>query len=54
MLVSSYIITHAAQQNLLENRNNTNFNFTNQLNIDYLMSAIEKIYAELEKLKNEH
>lgn len=56
MLVSQYIITHAAQQNLIENRskeyiNSSNRNSKNE--IEYLLEAVRKIYEELEKLKNE-
>ena len=57
MLVSQYIITHAAQQNLIENRskevdiNSSNQNSKNE--IEYLLEAVRKIYEELEKLKNE-
>lgn len=54
MLVSQYIITHAAQQNLIENRNRHNSNQIIRNDIDFLLHAIEDIYRELEKIKNEN
>jgi len=54
MLVSQYIITHAAQQNLIENRNRNSSNQNIRNNIDFLLHAIEDIYRELEKIKNEN
>ncbi len=56
MLVSQYIITHDSQQNLIQNRMNDNINYNQntQQEIDYLVAAIQKIYEELEKIKNEH
>jgi len=55
MLVSQYIITHAAQQNLIEKRSVNNLNNNNNVHYDinYLYLALEKICQELEKLKNE-
>ena len=54
MLVSQYIITHAAQQNLIENRNRNNNNQNISNDINFLLHAIEDIYIELEKIKNEN
>ena len=56
MLVSQYIITHAAQQNLIDNRlRQANMNYNNLNNeIDYLINAVKKIQRELEKIKNEY
>ncbi|MBQ6687158.1 MAG: hypothetical protein IJN03_01380 [Bacilli bacterium] len=55
MLLAQYIITHAAQQNLLDMRFNNSKNQTNVNNdINYLLAAINKISAELEKIKNEN
>lgn len=54
MLVAQYIITHAAQQNLIESRNRYNQNVQTSNQIECLMAAIQKIYEELEKIKNEN
>lgn len=61
MLVSQYIITHAAEQNLIDSRlaqnniNNTRFknNQSIQNEIDFLINSIKKIKDELEQIKNE-
>jgi len=58
-MVGQYILTNAAQQQLLESRvvGNTFFNnqtnFNNVYNIELLKQAINKINVELENIKNQ-
>lgn len=58
MLVSQYIITSSAQQNLIEsrinNQNNNRFNQNTCEDIDYLLLAVKRIFEELEKIKKEN
>ena len=58
MLVSQYIITHAAQQNLIEirlnNQNNNTFKQNISEDIDYLLIAAKRMFEELEKIKKEN
>ncbi len=51
ILVGQYLLTHAAQQQLIEGRNANKQNKSKQNDIDLLLTAINKIYEELQKLK---
>lgn len=51
ILVGQYILTHAAQQQLIESRNANN-TCNNNDEIDFLIAAINKINLELNNLKN--
>ncbi len=50
ILVGQYILTHAAQQQLIEGRR-PNTNKEKQNDIDLLLSALKKIEEELKKFK---
>ena len=54
-LVGQYLLAAAAQAQLINYRNNQNnsFNYQNQQSqLDNLKKAIQKIYEELEKIRN--
>ena len=52
-MVGQYILTNAAQQQLLESRIPGNIFFNNVYDIELLKQAINKINIELENIKNQ-